>query len=135
MFCELSYFADLQWPDPNLHAPKRPSYYHASVIIIIIIIIIINIIMFQLQICYHDHLNISQKTKTNISFRSQTWLDPLKHAGSRVSFYPISIMPKVSTEVSGILQLNENAKTNNIIVSYHYSHPEMLKRNIHTLRC
>ena len=31
-------------------------------------------IMLQLQSCYHSHLNISQKTKTNINFRSQAWV-------------------------------------------------------------
>ena len=41
--------------------------------------------------------------------------DPLKSAGSRASFYPISIMPQISTEDSGKLQLTKNAKTNNDI--------------------
>ena len=45
--------------------------------------------------------------------------DPLKSAGSRALFYPLRIMPEISTEDSGILQLTKNAKTNNNIAGYH----------------
>ena len=45
--------------------------------------------------------------------------DPLQSARSRALFYPISIMPQISTEDSGILWLTKNAKTKNNIASYH----------------
>ena len=48
-------------PSPSLNAPKRPLYYPKSV-------------MLQIQICYHSHLNVSQKTKTNINFIGHAWV-------------------------------------------------------------
>ena len=52
-------------PNPQSKCPqKEPSYYPKS-------------IMLQLQICYHSHLNASQRTKTNIDFRGQVWVRPL----------------------------------------------------------
>ena len=50
--------------------------------------------MLQFQICYHSHLIASYKTKTNIDFRGQAWIRPLKSAGSGAFFYPISIIMK-----------------------------------------
>ena len=48
---------------PQSKCPKRtfilPKKYHASVSNI-----------------YHSHLNVSQKTKTNIDFRDQAWVRP-----------------------------------------------------------
>ena len=50
---------------PSLNTPKGPSSYPKS-------------IMLQFQICYHRHLNASQKAKTNINFRGQAWVRPAK---------------------------------------------------------
>ena len=33
-------------------------------------------IMFQFQICYQSHWNVSWETKANINFRGQTWVRP-----------------------------------------------------------
>ena len=44
--------------------------------------------------------------------------DPLQ-SGSRALFYSISIIPQISTEDSGILQVTKNAKTDNDIVGGH----------------
>ena len=49
----------------------------------------------------------------------KTRSDPQQNAGSRALFYPISIMPQISTKDSGILQLTKNAKTNNNIAGHH----------------
>ena len=57
--------------------------------------------------------------KTNINFKSQTWIRTTQSGGTRALFYPISIIPQIATEDSGILQLTKNAKTNNKIAGYH----------------
>ena len=44
--------------------------------------------------------------------------DPLQ-SGSRALFYSISIIPQISTEDSGILQVTKNAKTDNDIAGGH----------------
>ena len=75
--------------------------------------------MLPIQMCYYSHLNVSQETKTNINFRAKPGSDSLQNAGSKALFYPISIMPQISTEDSGILQLIKNEKTNNNITGYH----------------
>ena len=75
--------------------------------------------MLQIQIFCHNHLNVSQKTKTTINLRGQAWVIPLQSAGLRALLYPISIMPKIFMEDSGILSLTKNAKTNNNIAGYH----------------
>ena len=75
--------------------------------------------MLQFQICYHNHLNVSQKRKLTQISGTKPGSDPLQSAGSRALFYPISIMPQISTEDSGILQLTKNAKTNNNTAGYH----------------
>ena len=75
--------------------------------------------MLQIQICYHSHLNVSQKTKTNTNFRGEAWFRPQQIALSRALCYPICTMPQISTKDSGILQLTKNAKTNNNIAGYH----------------
>ena len=59
-FCQLGHSVV---PFPNLNAPKGPSHHPKS-------------IMPQFQICYHSHLNVSWKMKTNISFRGQAWVRP-----------------------------------------------------------
>ena len=74
-------------------------------------------IMLQIQTCYHSQSNVSLKTKSNTIFRGQAWVRPPANAGSRALFYPISIMPQISTEDSGIFYLIKNAKTN--IAGYH----------------
>ena len=99
---QLGHCVALQGPVPSLNAQKGSSYYPKS-------------IMLQFQICYHSHLNDSQKIKTNINFRGQAQVRP----PAQTSFYPISIMPKISTEDSGILYLTRNAKTNNNIAGHH----------------
>ena len=43
----------------------------------------------------------------------------MQSAGSRALFYPISIMPTISTKHSGILSLTKNVKTKNNIAGYH----------------
>ena len=60
-------------------------------------------IMLQIPICYHSHLNVSQKTKTNTNFRGQAWFRPQQSAGSRALCYPICTMPQISAKDSGIL--------------------------------
>ena len=75
--------------------------------------------MHQFKICYHSHLNASQKTKPNIDFSGQAGSTPLQSAGSGTLFYLISIMLQLFTEDFGILQLAENAKTNSNIAGYH----------------
>ena len=60
----------------------------------------------------------SQRKLTQIS-GAKPRSDPLQNAGSRALFYPKSIMPQISTEDSGILQLTKNAKTNNTIAGYY----------------
>ena len=62
-FCQLGHCAGLWFPVPSLDAPKGPSCYPKS-------------IMFQFEICYQSHWNVSWKTKTNINFRGQTWVRP-----------------------------------------------------------
>ena len=99
---QLGHCVGLQGPVPSLNAQKGPSYYPKS-------------IMLQFQICYHSHLNDSQKIKTNINFRGQAQDRPPAQA----LFYPISIMPQISTEDSGILYLTRNAKNNNNIAGHH----------------
>ena len=99
---QLGHCVGLQDPIPSLNAPKGPSYYPKS-------------IMLQFQICYHSHLNDSQKIKTNINFRGQAQVRP----PARALFYPISIMLQISSDDSGILQLTRNAKTNNNIAGHH----------------
>ena len=64
--------------------------------------------MLQFQICYHSHLNVPQKKKTNVVFRGQTWVRSPAKCWVKGYF----------TEASGILQLNKNPKTNNI-AGYH----------------
>ena len=63
-------------------------------------------------------IQIESQNKFLRSSLSQT-LPPLQISGSRILFYPIRIMPQISTEDSGMLQLTKNAKTNNNIVGYH----------------
>ena len=50
-------------PSPQSKCPKRtfilPQKYHASVLN-----------------CYHSHVNVSQKTKTNIDFMNENWVRP-----------------------------------------------------------
>ena len=70
----------------------------------------------QFHICYHSHLNVSQKTKTNLNFRDQTWVRPTVKCWVKGSILP----HKYHTEDSGILQLTKNAKTNNNIADYHF---------------
>ena len=105
-FSQLGHCTGLQSPLANLNAFKGPSYYPQS-------------IMLQFQICYYNHLNDSQKTKTNINFRGQAWVRPLQSAKSRSLFYPISLLSQISTKDYGILQLTRNAKTNNNIAGHH----------------
>ena len=45
-------------PTPQSKCPKRTSHYPKK-------------IMVRFQICYHSHLNVSLKTKTNVNFRGQ----------------------------------------------------------------
>ena len=106
-FCQLGHCAGLQCPIFNLTAPKIPFHHSKSG-------------MLQFQICYHGHLNVSQKTETNINFRGQAWFRALlQSAGSRALFYPISIMTQISTKDSGMLQLTKSAKADKNIVGYH----------------
>ena len=53
----------VQCPVSSLNASKGPSCYPKS-------------IMFQFQICYQSHWNISCKTKTHINFKGQDWVRP-----------------------------------------------------------
>ena len=101
MFCRQGHSAGLQCPVPNPNAPKGSSQYPKSIVL-------------QFQTCYHSHLNISQKTKTNTNFRGQAWVRPRVKCWVKGFILSQSIMPQISNEDSGVLQLTKNAKTNNM---------------------
>ena len=54
-----------------------------------------------------------------MNFRAKPGSDPLQLAGSRALFYPINIMPQISTKDSGILWPTKNAKASSNIAGYH----------------
>ena len=57
--------------------------------------------------------------KSNINFRDQSWNRPPQSVGSRILFYPISIMPKICIEDSGNLKHLKKVKSiNNTTVSH-----------------
>ena len=60
-----------------------------------------------------------RKRKLTYISGAKPGLDPLLRAVSRVLFFPISIMPEISTKDFGILWLTKNAKANNKIAGYH----------------
>ena len=101
----MGHCAGLSCPVPYLNASKGPSYYTQKII-------------FQFQMCYHSHLNNSQKTKTNINFRGQAWVRHSAQCWVKGFILPHKYHA-LNFKVSGILQLTENVKRNNDIAGYH----------------
>ena len=61
----------------------------------------------------------------------------MQSVGSRALFYPISIMPQISTKDAGILQLTKNAEINNI-AGYHLVSRRVISTPLdvqHVYRC
>ena len=78
-----------------INALKRPSYYLKN-------------ILFQFQICYHSHLTVSQKTKTNIKCRGQTWHSPCKVLGQ--GFFDTIPMTNVHVSVRAGFRTPDTSK-------------------------
>ena len=75
--------------------------------------------MLHFQTCYHSHLNVSQNTKTNINVRIQVWARPLAKCQVKGFILPHKYLAQFSTKDFGMLQLTQNAKSDNSIVGYH----------------
>ena len=101
----MGHCAGLQCPVPNLAAPKGPSFYPKR-------------IMLQFQICYHSHLNISQKMKTNINLWGHSWVRPSAKCWVKGFILPHGYhTPNLYRRLW--LTLTKNEKTNNNIAGYH----------------
>ena len=72
--------------------------------------------MLQLHICSHSHLNVSEKTKTNIDFRSQAWVRPRETCWVKDFILPHKYH---ASNFYRRFWLTKNAKTNNNIAGYH----------------
>ena len=81
---------------------------------------------------------IHVKRKLTESSGAKPGSDFLQSSGSIALFYPISIMPQISTKDSGILCISKNAKTNHNIMGYHVVSGRLISTSSdiqHVYRC
>ena len=75
--------------------------------------------MLQCQICYHSHLNVSQKTKTNINFMSQTWVKSPATCWVESFILSDKYHAQYYYQTFWHTLANKIAKTNNNIAGFH----------------
>ena len=77
--------------------------------------------MLQFPICYHSHLNVSQITKTN-RFQGRSLSQTPCQVLVQALFYPINVIPQISTKGCSIVQLAKHEKASKIAWYHLVSH-------------